>query len=188
MSEWIFAERPGYLGKERDKVHAFWNKIYGRDCWKMAWQWGDSVVSKDMAIQIYEDAYYEFFRTQRDKLEWIINTASDVYDTAPSNVQAGLDYKVQETPNTHIHDVSIRRAIMRLGEKFKGNHLVHVRWKDSEGYLINPGVVPFHRPDLILNEELKDYTGAGTWWFPDTIEDFYQKNKLLIINNDAFPL
>ena len=54
------------------------------------------IIAEDVAIQIYEDAYYEFFDTHRDKLEWLINTASDVYDTAPSNVQAGLDYKIQE--------------------------------------------------------------------------------------------
>lgn len=180
MSEWNIIERPGYLGKKRDEIYSSWDNLYGKDNWKLGWQWGTDRVSRDIAIRIYEQAYYVFFKSNHRMLEWIINTASDVYDTAPSNVQSGLDYNIQETPNTHIHDISIRRAIMRLGEKFKGDHLVHVRWKDSEGYEINPGIVPFHRPNLIINEELKNYGGLGLWWFPGTIEDFYQKNKLLL--------
>ena len=52
---------------------------------------------------------------------------------------------------------------------------MHVRWKDSEGYKINPGVVPFHLPELIVPGEIK----GNIWWDPNTIEDFYQKNKVL---------
>ena len=180
MSEWISVERPGFLGKKRDELYSSWDNLYGKNNWKIAWQWGDSIIPKDMAIQIYEDAYYEFFKSNHNKLEWLINTASDVYDTAPSNVKSCLEYNMQETPNTHIHDISIRRALVRLGERFKGDHLMHVRWKDSEGYEINPGVVPFHRVDIINTEDIKNYTGLGMWWFPNTIEDFYQKNKLLL--------
>jgi hypothetical protein len=180
MSEWIIIERPGYLGKKRDELHALWSSLYGKDNWKIAWQWGHEIIQKDMAIQIYEDAYYEFFKRDGETLDWLVNTASDVYDTALSNVQAGLSYSIQETPNTHIHDVSIRRAVLRLGEQFKGNHLMHVRWKESEGYKINPGVVPFHMKDMINTEDIKDYTGQGMWWLSGTVEDFYQKNKLLL--------
>jgi len=66
-----------------------------------------------------------------------------------------------------------------MGRWFKGNHLMHVRWKDSEGFRINPGVVPFHFPELIVPGEIKDYGGKGIWWYANTIEDFYQRNKVL---------
>ncbi len=109
----------------------------------------------------------------------MLNTASDVYDTSPTNVEAGFDYEKQETPNNHIHDVAIRRAVLRLGQWFHGDHLMHVRWVESEGFRINPGVVPFHLPHLIVPGEINDYGGKGLWWRANTIEDFYQRNKIL---------
>jgi hypothetical protein len=176
---WKTVERPGYFGKKRDELHASWDEKYGEGNWRIAYQWGDSVVSKEEGIQIYEEGYYEFFKKNPDVLEWLVSTASDVYDTAPTNVQAGFDYTNQETPNNHIHDVAIRRSVARLGKKFKGDHLMEVRWTGSEGYKLNPGVVPFHLPELIVPGEIKDYGGKGTWWNDNTIETFYQKNKLL---------
>ena len=112
-------------------------------------------------------------------MNWIISTASDVYDTAETNVKAGWNYSEQETPNNHVHDVAIRRAVLRCGRYFEGDHLVHVRWKDSEGFRLNPGVVPFHKPKMILEGELVNLSGKELWWYHGTIEDFYQRNKLL---------
>lgn len=179
METWRTVERPGYLGKKRDEVHARWDGEYGKDNWRIAYQWGGLVVPREMGIQLYEDGYYEFLSKEQETLDWLVSTASDVYDTAPTNVQAGLSYTHQETSNNHLHDVAIRRAVLRLGEWFRGDHLVHVRWKGSEGYRINPGVVPFHLPERIVPGEIKDYGGKGTWWFEKTIEDFYQRNKVL---------
>ncbi len=176
---WRTVERPGYFGKKRDELHNLWNEQFGEGKWRLAYQWGDLVVPREMGIQIYEDGYYKFFRNNPDTLEWLVSTASNVYDTAPTNIQAGFDYTNQETSNSHIHDVSIRRAVARLGEWFRGDHLMHVRWKDSEGFKINPGVVPFHLPELIVPGEIKDYGKKGIWWYDKTIEDFYQRNKVL---------
>ena len=176
---WKTIERPGYLGKKRDEVINEWDNQFGKNKWRLAYQWGDLIVPREMGIQLYEDGYYEFFKNNSSTLEWLISTASDVYDTDPSNVQAVFDYTHQETPNNHIHDIAIRRAVNRLGKWFKGNHLVHVRWKQSEGFQLNPGVVPFHLPDFIVSGEIKDYGGKGVWWYSKTIEDFYQRNKVL---------
>lgn len=181
---WRTIERPGYFGKKRDELHTSWDKQFGNENWRIAYQWGGIVVPRRMGIQIYEDGYYEFLKNNPNTLEWLISTASDVYDTAPTNVQAGLDYENQETPNNHIHDVSIRRAVLRLGEEFRGDHLMHVRWKKSEGYRVNPGVVHFHLPEMIVPGEINDYGGKGTWWFENTIEDFYQKNKVLQVREE----
>ena len=180
-SQWITVERPGYLGKKRDLVQARWDHQYGEQNWRIAYQWGDLVVPKEMGIQLYEDGYYEFLKGNPSMLEWLIGTASEVYDTAPTNVQAGLDYFVQETPNNHIHDVAIRRAVLRLGKWFQGDHLVHVRSTVSEGAVLSPGIVPFHLPEMIIPGEIKDYGRKGFWWEPGTIEDFYQRNKVLQI-------
>ncbi len=177
--DWETIERPGYFGKKRDEITAVWNKEHGQGNWRLAYQWGDLVVPRDFAIQLYEDAYYEFFKKNPATLDWLVTTALDVYDTAESNVKAGLSYDVQETKSNHIHDVSIRRSVLRLGREFKGDHLMHVRWKDSEGYRINPGVVPFHMPHMILRGYIVDCNSEGCWWEPNSIEDFYQMNKIL---------
>ena len=180
---WEIVERPGYLGKKRDQVCAGWDAQYGQGSWQVAYEWCGRLVPREFAIQLYEDAYLEHLRARPDDLLWLVTTASDVYDTAPTNVEAGLSYYVQETPNNHIHDVAIRRALLRLGHWFQGDHLVHVRWTGSEGFRLNPGVVPFHMPDLILQHEIQDHGGKGIWWRPGTIEDFYQRNKVLLVHH-----
>jgi len=184
---WQIVDRPGFLGKKRDEVQAGWTQRYGADNWRIAYQWGSQIILRREALQIYEDGYYEFFKGSPGKLEWLVSTASDVFDTAPTNVQAGFDYEQQETPNNHIHDVAIRRAVLRLGREFRGNHPMHVRWTGSEGFEINPGVVPFHLPQMIVPGEIQDYGGKGIWWRPNTIEDFYQRNKVLQVKEGFVP-
>ena len=183
MENWITVERPGYFGKKRDELCVSWKQKFGEGNWRISHQWGDLIIPREIGIQIYEDGYYEHFNSNPENLEWLISTASDVYDTAPTNVQAGFDYANQETPNNHIHDVAIRRSVLRNGAWFRGDHLMHVRWKDSEGFRLNPGVVSFHLPEMIVQGEINDYGGKGIWWRPNTIEDFYQRNKILQIKS-----
>ena len=179
-NDWATVGRPGYLGKKRDSVCASWDEMHGPGNWRIVYEWCNRIVSREFALQLYEDAYYEFFKGDGvDAFGWLIATASDVYDTAPTNIEAGLDYFKQETPNNHIHDVAIRRATLRHGTWFKGDHPVHVRWKGSEGFRVNPGIVPFHLPGLIIQDDIEDHGGKGTWWLSGTIEDFYQRNKVL---------
>jgi len=175
---WKTVERPGYLGKLRDEVQAAWTRKYGQGNWRIAYEWAGGVVDRACALQLYEDAYFKHFQDEYATACTVTSTFADVYDTAESNA-GQWDYVQQETPNNHIHDVAIRRALLRLGLRFSGCGLLHVRWTDSPGYLLNPGVVPFHLPALIERAEVKDYGGKGQWWRDGSIEDFYQKNKVL---------
>ncbi len=181
--EWITVEKPGYFGKKRDELYARWNSEYGQGNWRIAWQWSSKMIEKPEALQIYEDSYYEFLKERSGILEWLVKTASDVYDTAPTNIQAGFSYVHQETPNNHIHDVAIRRSVMRLGKWFKGDHLMHVRGKGTEGERLSPHLVPFHLPDLIYQGDIKDYRNKGIWWrelgIKYSVEELYQQNKIL---------
>jgi hypothetical protein len=188
-SIWKTVERPGYFGKLRDRLVENWNKQYGEGNWKLAYEWGSSIIERPEAIQVYEDAYYEFLKSRRDILDWLINTASNVYDTAESNIEAKFDYNYQETRSSHIHDIAIRRSVMRLGKCFKGDRLVHIRSKDTEGYILSPMNVPFHLPEMIFKGEIKDYPGIGEWWIekgiPYSAEEFYQQNKLLQVKSSG---
>jgi hypothetical protein len=107
--EWKIIERPGYLGKKRDEVEANWNSKFGKGNWRISYDIKGIIIPKEMGIQIYEDAYYRYLENNPEILDWLITSASDVYDTAQTNVLSGLDYSKQETPNNHIQDISIRQ-------------------------------------------------------------------------------
>lgn len=177
---WRTVDRPGYMGDARDRLYREWDEAHGKGLWRIAWTtWEDEVIEKDMALQIYEDGYFMHFLTNPGQLLWLVNTASEVYDTAESNVNSGFDYNKQETPNNHLHDIAIRRAVARHGDRFRGDHLVWVRGPGSEGEQLNPGVVHFHLPHLIYKGSIKNASGKNLWWDAGSIEDFYQRNKVL---------
>ena len=173
---WKTIKRPGAFGKERDQIYKEFNKKYGKGNWRIVWQWGRGVIPWLMACQIYEDAYWlDSFK--REKL-WkkLISWAKNVYDYAKSNVKSGFDYSVQECPATHLQDISIRRVVLKRGWKFRGEKLIQIRSADVYwGDKLGPGRVPFHLPKLIKRPHLKG------WWDANSVEDFYQSNKLLQI-------
>jgi hypothetical protein len=179
---WTTIEHPGVLGKRRDEIVSKWNAEYGAS-WRLAYTWGSQVIERQEALQIYEDGYYEFFKSHPGELEWLLEKACDVYDTAPSNVDARFDYGVQETPSNHVHDVAIRRSILRLGTWFHGSDLIQIRSTSELGRHLSPARVPFHLPQLIATVEPVNYGSSRCWWDRYSIEDFYQRNKVLQINS-----
>src|SRR5262249_45053712 len=95
--------------------------------------------------------------------------------------ESGLDYHKQECPAIHLQDIAVRRCLKRLNRSFQGDHLVQIRGQDSEGFRLNPGKVPFHDPDGILRPSL----AHEAWWEEDSIEDFWQSNKILQVSADV---
>jgi len=188
---WIVVERPGYLSKKRDEVFASWDKKYGKDNWILNWQISQTeLISQKQAYQLYADAYTEFLRTWPNILEWLCSF-EEVEDTAPTNVNSGTNFYIQETPNNHIHDIAIRVAMKALNAKFLGTHkrLLKVRGKGTEGEILSPHMVPFHKPEIIFQGEIKDYGGKGKWWrengIENSVEEFYQQNKVLLYNGEG---
>ena len=185
---WEVVDRPGYFGKDRNKIHEEYDGLFGENNWRIAWQWGNKIIQKPEAFQIYEDGYYEFFKENREILKWLVGNASDVYDTAPSNINSEFDYNIQETRGNHIHDIAIRRAVLRNGLWFNGNELIHVR-PGGLGEGLGPYLIAFHKPEMIYkgktkykNEE-RDFSANPPWWLTmgieNSIEQFYQQNKVL---------
>lgn len=187
-----------YSGFNKKRIYQGLNYLFGSKNWLPAHFFDGKIISRYDAYLIYEEAYYQFLKNNPNILEKIVNSASEVYDIAPPNIASGLDYTKQEYEATHLQDISIRRVLTRLElekrgmrydpEKlpkikiFKGNHLVQIRGHTTEGYRLglNPGKVPFHRPDLIMDTEQEG------WWDDGSVEDWYQKNKVLLINPDNF--
>ena len=181
-------EHPGYLGKMREEIYSKWNKLYGNK-WRLAWLFEDQncsrhIIEKPEALQLYEDGYYEHLKANNSILLDLVDY-EDVWDTADSNIHSHFDYSIQETPNNHIHDIAIRRAVMRLGYWFVGTkkELLHVRGDKTP---LAPHMVPFHIPGIILPGEIKDYPNKGRWWrdlgVKFSIEEFYQHNKVLVVD------
>ncbi len=186
---WETIDRPGYFGSKRNEIEAGYDAKYSAGNWRIAWQWGDLPIPKAAAFQLYEDGYYEHFKNNPNVLTWLVSNFSNVFDTAPSNVDSGMVYDRQETLSNHIHDVAIRRAVFRRGKRFRGARLLQVRSNDSEGGVLSPCKVLFHLPDMMYRGEIKyqgaprDFTTNPSWWrrigVEDSIEEFYQSNKLL---------
>lgn len=189
MDFWETVDRPGYFGEKRDELQAGFDKEYGKGWWRIAWEWGSNILQRPEALQLYEDGYYEHFKNNPQLLEWLVKSFSDVFDTAPSNTWAGFSYDLQETPNNHIHDVAIRRAVMRNGREFSGSKLLEVRSVAAEGRVLSPCNIPFHLPHMIYTGqtkykgEVRDFSANPPWWIKkgikNSVEEFYQQNKVL---------
>lgn len=175
--EWkTLEERPGYFGKKMDETFKQYDSQYGKSSWRIAWKWGNMVINYPMACQLYEDSYYADSFKREDLWKKLVKEAKEVYDTEVSNINSGFDYMKQEGKATHIQDISIRLVVFRRGWKFEGEELIQIRNHDNYwGSNLSPGKVKFHLPEMIVVPHLEG------WWNNDSIEDFYQSNKILQI-------
>jgi hypothetical protein len=176
LMEWISSERPGQYGKKRDEIFREYNNRYGPGNWRVMWQWGPSVVQFEVSCQLYEDAYYSDSFKRDGLWKELIGSAEDVYDHEESDTESGLEYLVQKGSAIHLQDIAVRRVVLRRGWEFSGDRLIQIRsHKEYWGQNLSPGKVPFHLPDMIVVPHLR------SWWNPDSVEDFYQSNKVLQI-------
>jgi len=179
MTEWTDLRRPGFLGKDRDKILAELNTQYGKDYWRFAWKFNQERLSFLLACQIYEDAYFMDSINREDLWTKLRREAKNVYDHQESNILSGFDYTIQEGKASHLQDIAIRRIFLRRGWEFEGNELIQIRSHNGFwGKELSPGKVVFHLPELIESPPLKG------WWNKNSIEDFYQSNKYLQIRVD----
>jgi len=173
FGKWQLIGRPGYAGKNAAARQKELARQYGPGNWRIAYKWRNSIITRQEALQLYADAYTAYLAAEPAVLDWLVNTASDVYDISPSDVDSGTDFSIQTASATHLQDIAVRIAVERLGRGFNGGDLLQIRGPKSAGRHLSPGVVPFHRPDDIVKPEL------GGWWKKGTIESFWQSNKYL---------
>lgn len=179
FDDWIILGRPGYAGKKKKLRRNELEEKFGSGNWKTLHLVNNKLLSREEALDLYETGYYHYFKDNPEILEWLVTYAKDIYDIAPSNVDSRLDYSIQETDAAHLHDIAIRRSIRKLEKEFLGDVLLEIRGEDSEGFILSPSQVPFHQPDLILKPQLKG------WWIKNSIESFWQSNKVLLVKNDT---
>ncbi len=196
----IICER-SFFGRSKIEFLKNLDSRFGAGNWTQKWLVDGELKSKKDILKLYEDSYYFFFKKNPHMRNWIVKTANEVYDITSSNISSGMDYTIQECESIHLQDISIRRALTRLKLEesnvefnednlpvikiFEGNRLVQVRGHRSEGYFLNPGKVPFHKPELIIG----NYADCrGKWWDKNSVEDFYQRNKALIVDPERIIL
>lgn len=179
---WVEIRFPGPVGRRRAEQRERFDGVFEVGRWRSGWRFGGRVVDRVEALQMYEEAYYERLRDDAETLGWLCVTASEVYDNALTNLECGFDYAVQETPAVHLQDIALRRCLLWLGRRFAGDHPVQIRGHTTEGYRLNPGQVPFPWPQVIL-----PYAGTA-WWQPDSVEAFWQHNKVVLVAADALRL
>tara|TARA_Y100000310_G_scaffold1987_1_gene2486 strand:- start:1068 stop:1616 length:549 start_codon:yes stop_codon:yes gene_type:complete len=165
-------KRVGYVGKKRNRAIRELNERYGKGNWRIVWRWAEDVIEREEALTHYEGSYVKFFDENQGELDWLVRTASDVYDMSPNDIYSGTNYDRNQRGATHIQDIAIRRAVIALGREFEGDHLVQIR-ENKEGGRLNPGRVPFYMPEMVVRPKLRG------WWNSDSIEDFWQSNKVL---------
>ena len=172
---WRTIGRPHYFGRNRDRRRRAYNQRYGSDGWRIRHLLCGQVVELPEAARHCADAYAAYLESHGDVLEWLCTAAADVYQTARSNRQSGLDYTLQETKMEHVYDIAVRNALAQLGRRFAGEKLVHLGGQRELEAPLNPGVVPFHRPEWIAQPALE------LWWRPDSIACYWESNKVLQI-------
>ena len=176
----IAIARMGQIGRAKDKFIAGMNRIFGEGNWTIGYSYGSSMISRDSALQLYEDSYVKFFQENRDVLNKLVKEASDVYDTYKTEVSSGTDWYNQTERSTHLQDIAIRRALIRLSERFQGKRLRKVK---SDGHLpeLSPGNIPFIQPELVNRFKKVE----KKWIKPNTIEDFWQNNKIFMVRSNV---
>lgn len=189
--DFMIVDRPGYFGKLRNEIEDQYEKDYpilknGHPGWQECWQVGEHILDFDEAVMLYDDAYWVHLKDNPDILQWV-TSFGECYDSDPSNIACGLEHDPQATPR-HIQDISVRKALVRLGIYFKQyigsfhgfyseSQLLHIRGPKTNGFALMPGNVNFHLPNLILQERPRN---MPDWIKPGSIEAFWQSNKVII--------
>ena len=189
-SQWVTIEHPGYLGKQRDQKYEEWNERFGLLNWRIAWSLRDNSVLNypDLFYKVYMAGYSDYLQKHPKEAEWLAKNASYTYDKDLITKEGAFDpYALYEVPgkDNQFHNVALNIALEHsLGIPFQGENPLQVRegkpgtpidtW--PAGWRWSPGRIPARNPLLIPENDL---TG---WWQPGSIEDLYQKTKVLQIH------
>jgi len=180
--DFVLADRASYLGGNRTSAVQKLDEKFGSGNWTIGYILDGKAISRDEALQLYERSYEAFLRDNPAITERLVREARDIYDTAPSNVESGLDYHRQEDTRSHLQDIAIRRALKNMGLSFQGETLMQVRDVGSDFPELSPGKLPFVLPKSSINPR-RAY--VADWVQPGSVEDFWQNNKYVFAKNEG---
>jgi len=171
---WKTIERPGVFGLRKAEILERYDHQYGIHNWRIAHRYGDRFLDFRDVCHLFEEAYLRDSFSREDLWLSLRGAAKGVYDIDHSDIKSGLDYLIQDNNATHIQDIAIRNVFQTRGWNFEGSELVQIRGCAKPfGVKLTPGRVPFHQPEYIIIPHLEG------WWDVNSVEDFYQSNKVL---------
>lgn len=166
----------GDLGADRDKFISKVTRVAGKGNWFWAFKVGKKLYSWEWGLQVYEDAFYEYFKNNVELIKPLIENYHDVFVINRFDLESGIDYKKQNQNKDHYNDIAIRRCLVRFGLWFKGKELLEIN-----NSLYSHIKIPFHLAHLAKNTSVKT-------WFDDSryivvapeIEDKAKLSEFLI--------
>lgn len=169
-----------------------WNMEYGEGNWRLTWELvgGEILDYEGIIWKIYVPGYVRHFLLNPKEAEFLTRNFSYAYDKEMITREEAFDiyalYNKTGRPN-QFHNVALNIALeWYLGLPFMGDRPIQAREgkpgtspeNQPEGYLWSPGRIMTVRPELIPDYPLKG------WWNSGSIEDLYQKAKVLQVNID----
>ncbi|HEX7042259.1 MAG TPA: hypothetical protein VF189_03325 [Patescibacteria group bacterium] len=187
--KWDVKEHPGYLGKTRPEKMAEWDNRYGSGNWRLShWQNAKGeMLTYDQVFKVYVEGYEKYFKEHVDEADFLIKNYAYAYDHDMITKEEAFDshaYYNKPGFRNQFHNVALNIALVNVtGRMFEGSKPIQVRegvpgTPDSmqpEGFMWSPGRIKCVDPRIIPQVNL---TGE-IWWQDGTIEDFYQKAKVL---------
>jgi hypothetical protein len=185
---WITVSKPSYLGKNKDDQFAVWDKEYGLEKWRLAWQLSNGeVLCFEEIFQLYVESYTLYFLNHHDEAFYLTENFSYAYDKDLISKEDAFNpyclYNKPGRPN-QFHNVALNIALeIELGLCFKGLEPIQVREGKPNtdvaswplGWRWSPGQIPAIHPELIPP------TDKSSWWRSGSIEELYQSAKVLQI-------
>ena len=150
MLEFVSA---GYMGKDRDRIIRSFYKRAGKGNWFWAFRAGKRLYSWELGMQLYEDAYWNFFRKNVGRLKELVENYYDVMVYERDDLDAKLSYKDRQKSKDYFQDIAIRRSLIRMGVWFKGKEILKISKSR-----FNDGKIPFHLPNLIRTPDASKST------------------------------
>ncbi len=175
LKAWETAGRVGYLGRSRDRRFREFDRDFRPGRWRLRWEVDGRILDLSEVGRLSEESYLMLLARVPELLDRLTSRARDVYGNAPSNVRSGRDYAVQERKTPHLVDIVLRNVLFRLDREFAGKRLIQVGGRAGEFVELNPGGVPFHRPEWILQPALRGP------WMPESVECVWHSNLVVQI-------
>ena len=195
---WVFPnspdDHPGYLGARRTAKEQEWTEQFGKDGWRFRWQTKEGrILDFPEVFQVYVDGYVQYFEQHRDEAEFLVKNFSFGYDYDMINKQQAFDpFALYDRPGVRnqFHNVAFNIAVERVTRKeFEGTEPIQVRdakpgtpiEERPAGWKWSPGYIPCVDQSIIPSVELD----GEQWWENGSVEDFYQRAKVLQVRRDS---
>ncbi|MDO8551239.1 MAG: hypothetical protein Q7S03_00970 [bacterium] len=186
--QWQVLERPGYMGKNKDEQTEIWNQRYGEGNWKIAWRLanGQSFDYEGIFWQIYVAGYVQYFLRHLQEARFLSANYSYSFDKDFVSRQTAFDPQAlynKEGFANQFHHVALNIALeWFLGLSFCGKEPIQIREGKTgtpqhlwpAGWRWSPGRIPTVKADLIPENDIEG------WWQKGSIEEVYQKSKILL--------